>query len=1198
MNRKITTLGMLMSRPSTLIDEKQRLAALDVGQSLIVEAPAGSGKTTLLTQRYLRLLSLAESPESIVAVTFSRKAAEEMRARIVNALNAINDSPQHDDTSDVQHGPTGLDPVTEQWAREAHKNATSRNWALELNPRRLRILTIDALAHLIVRRHPLSAGGTSAQQVMEDPSNLYTLAARGAIEEIATGSEWSQAVDKVAAHFDNNWSRLERLLAGMLGVREQWLAPVTSNPERADLEGVLARVVGAALVEPKNALSRLNVEELIRVCRFAGENVASTKPQSDICCLKGMTSLPAASPDALPQWRALAELFLTRDGAGPPRKTLNKNQGFPASDAESKLLKQIALNMIADCEDDEGSAKSPARISPFQHLQAVSHLPEVQFVDATWQTLDALFTVLKLAAAHLRLIFQQTGMVDFTEISLSALTALGQEDMPSDASLLLDYQISHLLVDEFQDTSVVQYQLIERLIGGWEPHDGRTLFLVGDPMQSIYRFRQADVSRFTDTFAEQKFSHVPLQAVRLAANFRSDPKVINWINEALVKISNADARFPETTSLSAVRDPGDNAEVKVHGLCADESVGAKVVGLVNQVRLVDKSQSIAILVRNRSHLDDITSQLREANIAVAATDIDQLLEQPIVGDMVALTRALVHPADTTAWLAVLRAPWLALNLVELSHVSLLASQKKPSRIGPGEIGQGEIGPDKIGSNEIGMNHTEAGQDAINPDRVNPDKRLMFDALIEAEQLKKLPASTRARLEMFNQVFGVAMACVGRMPLTEIVAAAWHALRGTELAKLDKAFHYAERYLQLLEEFERRENHITGESLKRFLARRFVSPAGVGGEAVHVMTIHKAKGLEFDTVILPGLNRGTMGDPKPPLLWQETQDQELLMSLLPAEGKKDRLYDFLRMRGKEAADAERFRLLYVALTRAKHQLHLIGENFAEDGEPKKGSMQEILWPEVSSSLTLVADEAVAQTPDVEDSSLDTTLVDQDSPTQESISGPLLRRMSDDILFERMKRYSDVSAALNPRAEVEFLWASSHAKYTGTVIHDLLCMLGARGVEKFSSDWQAHRTTMVTNRLLAIGIDRALMTEVIEKVGQAIDAVLGSERGQWLFAATHSQAFSELPLTAMINQQAVNVILDRVFVTEDGVRWIVDFKTGEHRGADVDAFLDSEVERYRPQLARYAEVYQTIEPRPTVVALYFPLLDAWREWRYEG
>jgi ATP-dependent helicase/nuclease subunit A len=98
--------------------------------------------------------------------------------------------------------------------------------------------------------------------------------------------------------------------------------------------------------------------------------------------------------------------------------------------------------------------------------------------------------------ASLWLAFQEGGEVDFIEIAARASLALGDDEAPTDLAQALDYRISHLLVDEFQDTSPVQVELLEQLTRGWLPDDGRTLFVVGDPMQSIYRFRKADVGLF------------------------------------------------------------------------------------------------------------------------------------------------------------------------------------------------------------------------------------------------------------------------------------------------------------------------------------------------------------------------------------------------------------------------------------------------------------------------------------------------------------------------------------------------------------------------------------------------------------------------------------------------------------------------------------------------------------------------------
>ena len=123
-------------------------------------------------------------------------------------------------------------------------------------------------------------------------------------------------------------------------------------------------------------------------------------------------------------------------------------------------------------------------------------LPPPRFEAAQWDMLGALLVLLPIAVGQLRLVFQHEGRVDFTEIAISARISLGTDAEPTDLAFAIDCRIQHLLVDGFQDTSQSQYELLTQLVGEWQPGDGRTLFLVGDPMQSIYGFREADVGLF------------------------------------------------------------------------------------------------------------------------------------------------------------------------------------------------------------------------------------------------------------------------------------------------------------------------------------------------------------------------------------------------------------------------------------------------------------------------------------------------------------------------------------------------------------------------------------------------------------------------------------------------------------------------------------------------------------------------------
>ena len=154
-------------QPADLLraDALARATALDVTRSFIVQAPAGSGKTELLTQRFLALLAVVERPEALLAITFTRKAAAEMRNRILDALR------QCDDPS------SGLRPETRALAQQVLHVDARQQWGLLRNPSRLRVLTIDALNQSLARRLPVLSGLGAGLGIDEDGVKLYRHAA-------------------------------------------------------------------------------------------------------------------------------------------------------------------------------------------------------------------------------------------------------------------------------------------------------------------------------------------------------------------------------------------------------------------------------------------------------------------------------------------------------------------------------------------------------------------------------------------------------------------------------------------------------------------------------------------------------------------------------------------------------------------------------------------------------------------------------------------------------------------------------------------------------------------------------------------------------------------------------------------------------------------------------------------------------------
>ena len=616
-------------------DAREREAALDPARSFIVQAPAGSGKTELLVQRFLRLLKTVEHPESIVAITFTRKAAAEMRARVLDALGKAASEPKPEPEHERQ---------TWLLAWEARKRGQSMDWRLEENPSRLRIQTIDSFCHSLTRRMPWLSRFGAPPETAEDASDLYRDAARRTMEGLERDEGWSGAIEKLLQHLDNDLPKVEGLIVGMLPRRDQWLRHIMDRPDRAELEQSLENAVRDGLRRAEASLPETWRARVFQLAAHAARNLRKDNFSSPI------VNCEVAGADGF--WLGIAELLLTKTGT--LRKKVDKNTGFPAGDKRKPEMVALIEEMDLDPEP----------------LADVRALPARSYSEEQWEVLEALFQLLKLASAQLRIVFRERRQTDFCEVAQGALLALGTDEQPTDLAYALDFRLQHLLVDEFQDTSYSQFQLLERLTAGWEPGDGRTLFLVGDPMQSIYRFREAEVGLFLRARAGG-IGGLPLVPLTLKVNFRSQRPIVEWVNDAFDKalpvLEDAATGAVVYSPSEAHRADVPGAGVRVHAFAADdrEAEAERVVNLIKDARAAEPRQKIAILVRARTHAPHIVDRLKREGIRFLATEMDPMSSRPMVGDLWALTRALLHPADRIAWLAVLRAPWCGLNLDEL-----------------------------------------------------------------------------------------------------------------------------------------------------------------------------------------------------------------------------------------------------------------------------------------------------------------------------------------------------------------------------------------------------------------------------------------------------------------------------------------------------------------------------------------------------
>ncbi|MBE0622869.1 MAG: UvrD-helicase domain-containing protein, partial [Burkholderiales bacterium] len=513
------------------------------------------------------------------------------------------------------------------------------------SPARLRIQTIDSLCAALTRQMPMLSKFGAQPESIEDAGALYAEASRATVELIEAKDPAADYVERLLAHLDNNVARVEELLIEMLRRRDHWLRHVMVN-ERAELERALIAERSAVLDRARALMPAAAHAELLAIANYSLGNLG----------LAPLAAIPGGE-DA-ETWATLAGVLLTANGEW--RSRVDKRHGFPAG-AAGKAWKDRLARLIATLADDR-LAKA---------LADTRRLPSAAYTDEQWQVLEAIAELLKRAAGQLKLVFQSRGQVDFTEVSQRALLALEDAEGPTDLALRLDYQIRHLLIDEFQDTSISQFELIAQLTAGWMPDDGRTLFAVGDPMQSIYRFREAEVGLFLKARAEG-IGSIRLAPLELSANFRSQAGIVEWVNHAFAQvmpaaedIGSGAVAYTESRAVHP-RLPGD--AVVVHPLMdgGDASEAALVADIVAAIA-ADSSEraSVAILVRGRKHLREIVPQLKLAGLPFRAIEIDRLDDRPVVQDLLALTRALAHRGDRLAWLAILRAPWCGLTLADL-----------------------------------------------------------------------------------------------------------------------------------------------------------------------------------------------------------------------------------------------------------------------------------------------------------------------------------------------------------------------------------------------------------------------------------------------------------------------------------------------------------------------------------------------------
>ncbi len=1165
----------LVPKAATAGDSEARTAALDATRSFIVEAPAGSGKTGLLIQRFLKLLSQENvtDPAQILAITFTRKATVEMRDRVLGQLQAASNGVEPVNE---------FDRLTRPLAAAVLAQDRRHGWSLLDYPRRLNIRTIDSISADIARSLPILSGASAALAPTEDAQTLYAEAARRTL--LLLGGEdraLSHALETILLHRDANLAECESLIASMLEWRDQWGELIPIIPSELDdawlqtevlpkLEKALDQAICRGLSRLAKALPADVLNELCMLAADMGHAEGYNGNPSPIAICAGRYNLPGEKAEHLDHWRALIDL-LVAPSSKTFRKSLNVNViGFMIRPDHKKQL----LALIDRVRDNPELCKT---------LCSVKALPPSEYPPEQWAVAKSLFRVLSRALVELQFVFADRGECDFAELGLLARSALRRDASVEDLAVATGLNLQHLLVDEMQDTSTSQYELIHLLTRRWDGHS-QTVFLVGDPKQSIYLFRQARVERFVQTMLHKQLGDLPLTPLHLTRNFRSQANLVHAFNDDFSRLfpAQSDETQPELVpylAAQAARSQGpvaartwhtgvlsyttDTNEKRSLQSIQRSSAAREIRTLIEARRALplppNRSEpwTLAVLVRNRSHLLEIVATLKQAPaIPFRAVEIEPLAERQEILDLVALTRALLHPADRTAWLALLRTPWCGLTLADLH---LLA-----------------------GADDESFAH-----------------RTVFDLMDVRGDL--LTEDGITRLTPFYTVMHAALAQHGRLRLAPWVERTWRSFHAEAFATQEEITN-AERFFTLLEELELPGARLDLSMLQARLARLYAAPSVHPG-AVDLMTIHGSKGLEWDVVFLPALERTAQATRSRLLSWLEVDgrsDDSVAPGILaPIQGKGTPSKELNAwMRGIESAreEAERKRLFYVACTRAREELHLFAAPMRnKDGDISRPatSLLASAWPAAEEHF-LAAPTPILALPsppppddlvfDIAASASRPPLIIQRIPSDVSPApaNPLPYGLPDRNLFPAFDRPE----------------GSFASRAFGNAVHAFLQQLTLRvaagtttaSLTEELPTWHPR----IVQSLRAAGLAPAQLERLAARILLALRNTLSDPDGRWVLAP-HPAATTENALT-LSSGSLTTLRMDRTFRAGPAPRspgndhlWIIDYKTATLGGRNLQVFLTEQRETCRSQMQSYANVFST-DPDPLRLALYYPLLPS--------
>ncbi|HEY6096049.1 MAG TPA: UvrD-helicase domain-containing protein [Gallionellaceae bacterium] len=1065
--------------------------ALDPSHSVVVEACAGSGKTWLLVSRIVRLLLAGVQPGEILAITFTRKAAQEMQARLHDWLHLLATA---DDAAVTQflreRAVEQVDDATLARARGLYREFL-------LSSSSITISTFHGWFMQIIQRAPLNADVPVGLQLLERTGRLREEAWDELAEQLRAAPD-SELAQEMQWLFENTGlSNTRSLLENFLGKRAEWWAYTLG--QRDPVGWALDELRDALQVdEDEDPLEALLDEEFdLTVQAFASLLQSGSEAQQKLA-----RSLDEArlQPDLQPRYDALFAALHT--GTGEPRK-LKANKGQNAEHYGNLL----------------------------QAILAVLH--EVRDAMAERAALRLNQAGLRCGAALLehyqQLKLRQQGM-DFTDVEWQVARLLRQSDSAEYMQYKLDSRYKHVLLDEFQDTNPLQWQILQAWFAASAAADQRPqVFVVGDPKQSIYRFRRADARLFGEVsqflqdefgahFLSQNETRRNAPAVLAAVNgvFASHPDgfvdfethvahhhslpghvTVLPLQSPLPEAEGGEGESDADSIALVLRNPllqaRDEADAGARELEAEQFAGhiADIVAGWSVQDGVGRQRGatygdIMVLVRKRTHLRVYEAALRRRNIPFLTSRRGGLLDTLEAEDIQALLTFLITPFADLALAQALRSPMFSCSDAELM---LLAQEPEQ------------------GSWWARLQRLAAGA----PPALQRAHTLLHDWLQRAD---KLPVH-----DLLDHIYFSA-----DVP-QRYAAAVPEAMRATVHANL-------QAFMEIALEVDGGRY----PSLPRFLAevaelREADSEApdegkvGEVGNALRIYTVHEAKGLEAPIVwLLDANDTRSVNDSYGVLLdWPTSAERPSHFSLYATREARGKQRLPLFEAEEHYARREGMNLLYVALTRARQALIVSGNGRGEAAEQRKPTLS---WYDRIAQLQCPADNPL-------------------QAAGEQQGAPPAAIASVDPALQRPLPTGKLAA----RDSVE--------QRRGTWLHALLQHLTAPGTVADEATLQQR-----------CGIPHAEMPALWQQAQQLLTQ---PQLRRFFDASAFASASNELPY---VNARGELKRIDRLVEFENEV-WVLDYKTGT-----------TDVSAHRAQMEEYRRAMQSVYgSKPVRTALLF-------------